>query len=414
MVAIAQEKDKLTREPRQTSNTFLGALQLSLLVGTSLGALVIAFSKPMLRALIGNDSISPEVTHAAWKYVCIRALGMPATAMIGTSQAACLGMRDVQSPLKVVLIAAVINLVLDLALVGQPQAWIGGAAGAAWATLISQYIALALFMNRLGTTTQKKERTVLEINKESQSTKGILAGRLGLGEFFRRPNTDTSNGFRPYVVPVTVTQVGRCSTYVAMGHVVSSSFGTVSMAANQIITAIFYTLIPIADSLSLTAQSFLPGFFLQDASRERTNAIRQTILNLLKVAVLFGLFLSGIVACIPAACPWFTTSPAVMAEVNSVVPVLFTIFSLHGVFCASEGILLGQRDLRFLGRMYGAYFIVVPWLMLRIKTAKNAGLKTVWDLFLGYQLFRILAWVCRVLVLQRRLGKSADELGSCT
>jgi len=408
MVAIAQEKDKQAREPSQTSETFLGALQLSLLVGVSLGALVIAFSKPMLRALIGNDLISPEVTSAAWKYVVIRALGMPATAMIGTSQASCLGMRDVQSPLKVVLFAAVINLVLDLALVDQPQPWIGGAAGAAWATLISQYIALALFLKRLGTTTPRKAS-----KKGLQCTKGILSGRLRLGEFFRRPSADTSNGFRPYVVPVTVTQVGRCSTYVAMGHVVSSSFGTVSMAANQIITAIFYTLIPIADSLSLTAQSFLPGLFLQDASRERTNAIRKTILNLLKVAGLFGLFLSGIVACIPAACPWFTTSPAVMAQVTSVVPVLLTIFSLHGIFCASEGILLGQRDLRFLGRMYGAYFVVVPWLMLRIKTAKNSGLKNVWDLFLGYQLFRILAWVCRVLVLQRRLEKSADDLGSC-
>jgi Na+-driven multidrug efflux pump len=194
-----------------------------------------------------------------------------------------------------------------------------------------------------------------------------------------------------------------------MGHVVSSTFGTVEMAANQIITSIFYTLIPIADSLSQTAQSFLPGILSVQASAEKSRTLRQTCLNLLKVAGLFGFALASTVACIPFSLPLFTTDQAVMTAVKQIIPILLLIFSVHGVFCGSEGILLGHRDLRFLGRMYALFFAVVPYLILRVKSAAQAGapvgLSAVWKLFLGYQLFRIMAWVTRVSVLQKRADK---------
>jgi len=38
--------------------------------------------------------------------VAIRALGMPAAAMIGTSQAACLGLEDNKTPFKIIVMAA--------------------------------------------------------------------------------------------------------------------------------------------------------------------------------------------------------------------------------------------------------------------------------------------------------------------
>jgi len=41
-----------------------------------------------------------------------------------------------------------LNLVLDIALVGRRLAWLGGTAGAAWATTIAQYFALGLFLRK--------------------------------------------------------------------------------------------------------------------------------------------------------------------------------------------------------------------------------------------------------------------------
>jgi Na+-driven multidrug efflux pump len=314
--------DNKNTKSSESAQTFCGALQLSVLVGVSIGALLIVLARPMLSSLIGNNaSIDPEIMNAAMKYVRIRALGMPAAAFLGTAQAACLGMQDVLSPLLVIAVAALMNLVLDVLLVGQPQAWLGGAAGAAWATLISQYFAAGLFLQwlcrsrstetissstisvankavsstsllsgrrmwdmfrrRSKTTSQPISQPVADDKNDSFSTRGFLAHRLNWRQLLLpRPTVEIWDGFKPYVIPVTTTQVGRCSAYIALGHTVSSCFGTVSMAANQIITSIFYALIPIADSLGLTAQSFLPAMVAQPPSRNRTVALQQFYWNL--------------------------------------------------------------------------------------------------------------------------------------
>ena len=51
----------------------LGAMQLSTYVGATLGLILFTFARPLLKAIIGNDAISPAVFTAAMKYVRIRA-----------------------------------------------------------------------------------------------------------------------------------------------------------------------------------------------------------------------------------------------------------------------------------------------------------------------------------------------------
>lgn len=77
----------------------IGVLQLSIFVGIGLGTVLFCLASLLLRTPIGNDGISPAVFDAALKYVQIRALGMLAATMIGSAQAACMGMQDVKSPL---------------------------------------------------------------------------------------------------------------------------------------------------------------------------------------------------------------------------------------------------------------------------------------------------------------------------
>lgn len=413
----------------------IGALQLSLLVGGGVGFFLFLFSKPLLRTMIGNDQIGVEVFDAATRYVRIRALGMPAAALIGTAQAACMGLKDVRSPLRIIGMAAIINLVADLILVGSPHPWIGGAAGASWATMIAQYAAAGLFLRWLWKVGPVKEptsfpwgafskvrkrvqtlsRTKKNVN-QSMSTRGFLAQEPFPDSLTRLPSDSIMKGYKPYMLPVTMTQIGRCAVYVAMGYTVSSCFGTTSMAAQQIICSVFYSLIPIADSLSLTAQSFLPSIFQQKPSLKRSNAMRQTTINLAKAAALFGVVLASMMATLPLGVRLFTTDAAVTSLVNSIVPILVAVFTLHGVFCGSEGILLAQKDLTFLGRMYAAYFVVVPYFMLRVKKAHMLGkpvqLQSVWKVFLGYQAFRISAWVLRVIWLQLKSDKEAVAYAS--
>jgi len=476
LVAAAQESDRTTADKPSTTKTLVGAMQLSTYVGAGLGAFLFAFARPLLRAIIGNDSISPAVFVAAMKYVRIRALGMPAAAIIGSTQAACLGMQDIKSPLYVLVAAAVANLIGDIFFVGNSHPLLGGAAGAAWATVISQYVGVSLFLLWLTHKPEKKpavmnlSNAILDITGEpstdegqrrqqgfqesleqfslrtrmkrprlsklisklrpkkpssnktpsssdSFSVRGFLQNKFAIKDLLKPPSKDTRTEFAPYLVPVTTTQVGRVSGYVAMSHVVASSLGTVSMAAQQVIVSLFYCLCPIADSLSLTAQSFLPAISERPVSKERSSALKKTARAFLKAGGVFGAGMMAVVTAIPLLTGFFTTDPSVISLVNSVVPLLLGFFSIHGVMCSSEGLLLGQKDLNFLGKMYGAYFFVVPYLMLKVKAKALAGdvtvnLMSVWKIFLGYQFVRVAVWLGRVVMLQRRTDRDVRHLES--
>jgi len=477
LVAAAQEADRGTVDKPATTRVLTGSMRLSAYVGLGLGAVLFIFARPLLKAIIGNDSISPSVFVAAMKYVRIRALGMPAAAIIGSTQAACLGMQDIRSPLYVLVAAAVVNLFGDILLVGNSHPLIGGAAGAAWATVISQYAGVFLFVKWLTNKRQsqsqprvlnlskaileltgkpnskgdsrrralqdalqafgtkvktktsaykrlipkmpnlgKKVRSKKTVRKdESFTVRGFLSDRFSFRDLLRVPSAETRKEFAPFLGPVTITQVGRVSGYVAMSHVVASSMGTVSLAAQQVIVSLFYCLCPIPDSLSLTAQSFLPSIAAKAPSRERSLALRTTVLNFLKAGALFGGALVGTVGLIPLISGMFTSDPAVIAMVNSVVPYLVGFFGMHGLLLSSEGLLLGQKDLNFLGRMYGMFFFAVPYFMLRVKRAALSGthpvdLTTVWGVFLGYQTVRAVSWITRVAFLQRQTEDESSRL----
>lgn len=481
MVASAQQSDRGSSDMPQTAKMMVGAMRMSTYVGTALGAFLFAFARPLLSGIIGNSSISPAVFAAAMKYVRIRALGMPAAAILGSTQAACLGMQDIRSPLYVLGAAAVINLLGDILFVGHSNPLIGGTAGAAWATVLSQYAAVAFFLRWLSDKSAKKNdenrevmnlsNAILEMtNKKGQSgkdrrksfrsvmdtfknrsaetmpstqlkhkgfvtklrhalkkkesgdrkkanisgsaddsfsTRGFLKNRFTTNDLFKLPDQETREKFAPYVLPVTTTQVGRVSGYVAMAHVVASSLGTVSMAAQQVIVSIFYCLCPIADSLSLTAQSFVPAIADREPSREKAMAMKKVFNNFLKAGAVFGGAMMAAVCGIPMMTGFFTADRAVIDLVNSVVPLLLVFFGAHGFVCATEGILLGQKDLGFLGKMYAGFFAAVPYLMMGVKRkalagCKSAGLASVWTIFIGYQLARCGIWIARSLALQRR------------
>ena len=489
--------------PSKTTRTLITALQLSGYVGTAVGAALVLSSKFLVTTMLGTDAIiDPEVMTAALTYVRIRALGVPAAAVIGAAQSSCLGMRDIRSPLYVLAAAAVVNFVGDVLFVGCSHPLLGGAAGAAWATTFSQYAALGLFVKWLRSPGGKKKdnskvvvesltkaddehpssssstinisdaileltgqygsrgagrrakfrRALQSLRMSSSSTdagsddvkprrsrlfgrrfastspsdqsgardddtfsaRGFLENKMRKRDLFQLPSSESAKEFLPYVLPVTTTSIGRVSSYAAMAHVVASSLGTAAMAAQQIVLSLFYCLTPIADSLGLTAQSFVPGIHSQSKdSPHRSEAIRRTTANFYKAGAIFSAAMVGAVATIPVFSKFFTSDPAVVGMVNSVAPFLAVFFASHGIFSASEGVLLGQKDLGFLGKSYAAFFAVVPALMLQVKRAALSGtravdLTSVWGVFVCYQLFRSVMWGLRLLQLQRRVDSDSE------
>lgn len=521
LVAGAQEADRHEVGKPRTSNTLVSAIQVSAYVGTALGAALFVGAKVLLQAIMGKQGQDMAVLAPALRYVRIRALGMPAAAIIGSAQAACLGMKDIKAPLVVLLAAAGVNLFGDILFVAQKSPWIGGTAGAAWATVISQYCAMTLFfrwfmsksnansplsrkikndakvsdsspttkhldgdgasdsfkvldisqgildfasseiklddmqLSQDGAfqfeqaldpaTNMVKARSIIRnavsVRKqqikaklsglkqrirtnsdengekiEQFSTRGFLEGRFKPRQVIKVPSKDNIADFMPYVVPCTMTSVGRVSMYIAMNYIVASSLGTTDMAAQVIILSFFNCIGMLADSLNMTAQSFVPSVFERPESKERADSLKKITRDFMKAAGIFGAATVSLVACLPVLVKLFTADASVITLVNSVTPLLMINFAAHAMVCAGEGMLLGQKDLSFLGRAFAFFFAVVPWAMLRVRDWAGPSLKlsTLWKVFVGYNCFRCMTWISRILFLERKTQKEASVLSAET
>lgn len=474
LIAGAVEKDSADiaasgTQPR-TKRTLVTALRLALIVGVTFGAVLVSAAPLLLRKLMGNSSLDPTVFGAALRYVQIRSLGMPAAVVIGTAQSACLGMKDVKSPLYVLAAAAGINLLGDMLLVRNASPWLGGTAGAAWATVLSQYGALLMFLRWLTVKSKKQSESTnamdpMEMIKDASQNDGknikvTFGNAYQRGTVFRKKlfssnqssaapgetkqpkdsnealakgflseyptpssilnpfrlakSKSTIKKFLPFVVPVTTTSVGRVSGFVTMSHVASSALGTCDMAAHQIAISIFCCLAPIVDALNQVAQSFVPGIYAREKGRARAVALRRTSINFAKVGALFGSVIVALVAMgVPSLSKCFTTDPVVLSRVKKAIPGIAVFLGFDGLMCIGEGTLLGQNDLKFLRNSYATFFFLVPAFMLRLKRrAMNGievGIGNLWGTFSVYEVVRTILWLGRVVWLQRKTEREVNE-----
>jgi len=486
MVASAQEADKGVEGKPRTTKTFANSLKVSGIVGFALASFLFVSARFLVGAMLGSEATHPGVMEAAIKYVRIRSLGLPAAAVIGSAQAGCLGMQDIRSPMYVLVTAAVVNFIGDAIFVRSTNPLIGGAAGAAWATVFSQFAAVTFFINWLCNKPNKRSKVVnitdaiMELtgspsskgksrrkqltealkspadsvqisetrteekapplkvvsqkvrslfrkkasdnktkkaSKKSSSSKaparGILQGHFSGRDLLRKPSKEAIDGFAPYTVPVTTAQFGRVSAWISMSHVVSSSLGPINMAAQQVVFSLMMCLTPVADSLSLTAQSFVPTVCQGKPTLARAKAMRKLSKSFNKASAIFVAGMAAIWAMVPFIAPLCTSDPVVVAKIKEAVPVTLAIMMTHAPFCAQEGMLLGQKDLNFIASCYGVFFLAVPMLMLRVKRAALAGaqnisISTVWGIFLAYNTFRWLIFSGRISLLQRRREREAE------
>jgi Na+-driven multidrug efflux pump len=211
--------------------------------------------------------------------------------------------------------------------------------------------------------------------------------------------------FFPFFLPVTTTAIGRVSGYIAMSNVVST-LGTVEMAAQQIILAFFLCFVPICDSISLTAQSFTPGIFekKENCVLEHHSTLGKMVMNFIKVGIGCGILLFALVSCVPMVSYLFTQDFLVQQSMKIAIPYVAGYFALSGLVCAGEGLLLGQKDLSFMGRAYTVYFFAVPYFLLRLKniTSQQTGVVSMWKIFFIYQTIRTSTWLARLFYLRRK------------
>lgn len=332
LIATAKGKDSNVGGNTETKKTLVAALRLALIVGILFGSTLAAFAPVLVKMLLGGKVVDPMILTSAIRYVQIRAIGMPAAVVIGTAQSACLGMKDVKGPLLVIAMAGIVNFIGDLLFV--PSSFLGGSPGAACATSISQYAALFMFVQWLRIAPKGNMRKRIK-----SPSMGILDNQFNIRKLLRVPSLPDIKDFLPFMLPVTTTAIGRVSGYVAMSHVVSSTLGTVEMAAQQIILSLFMCFIPVCESINLTAQTFMPAIFekKESDSYDRVGTMKKTVLNFSKTGVLYGAFLFIAVLLSPFFSSLFTQDILVQQSMKVAIPYVAGYFAVSGLVTSGEG-----------------------------------------------------------------------------
>lgn len=368
-------------------DTLSDALWCALACGIFMTLVMAFFGRSLLVAICSS---APEVVPAAYKYLSIRLLGLPAFMAGMVLQAACLGARDSLSPLIVLVSSGLLNLVLDIYLVTKLGMGIGGAA---WATLASQLLQTAL----LAFIVQRKRA------KAGAGDSWLLV-RPGL------PEPKRLLKFVTFAGPIFLVLLGKISCYNAM-TLGATANGIVALAAHQAMISVFFLGCKFGDAISQTSQTYLPACYDPgaDGAAARPPARAQRLsARLLRLSTVLGAIVSLLAFAFITRLPTiFTRDIAVLSAMRGCAPLLFVALLLHATCMCCEGLLLGSRELKFLSKAYIANVGVFLSALYMI-TQRRLGLQAVWKALAAFQLVRIITFALRLRTVGLAFTRDAD------
>lgn len=288
---------------------------LVLAAATGFAALLVLqlFAGPIL-SLMGAEG---ELRESALVYLRIRALAGPAVLLIIAGHGIYRGWQDTRTPLWLTLAINVVNLVLDPLLIFG-FGW--GLAGAAWATMIAQWVGAGLFVHAL-----------------------LVRGRR---RFYIEPHLPTLRDLLPFL------QIGGSlgvRTFTLVGTMtlatsVATRLGAVEIAAHQIATQLWLLLALVVDALAVAGQALV-------ARHRETPAARAAADRLLWWGVWLGFGLVGLFLLVAPVLPrLFTDAPATIAQTRALLPFVIWMQPLNALVFVWDGIFMGAEAFGLLAR----------------------------------------------------------------
>ena len=334
--------------------------------GLAVTALLLLATGPILD-LMGAEG---EVRRLAAIYLRIRAWAAPGLMAVRTGHGVYRGFQDTRTPLLVSLGINGVNLVLDPILIFGAGM---GIAGAAWGTLIAQWLGALVFL-------------------------GLVFGRHRerLGIVGARPRFREARAFLRVARDLIIRAGGLMAVF-TLASAIATRVSDTSIAAHQVVFTLWLFLALALDALAIAAQAMV-GRYLgggDDAT------VRRVADRLLAIGVLLGFGLSVVLIALQPVLPgWFSSDPAVIESVRSIYWMLVIAQPLGAIVFVWDGVFLGAGDFAYLAVATFAAS-AVAFGMLLLVPALGWGLSGVWWAINGLLGLRLLtlAW--------RRWGRSS-------
>jgi MATE family, multidrug efflux pump len=264
---------------------------------------------PLLEGLGGHG----QSGDFALTYFRIAAIGLPAALIALAGQGYLRGVSNLRRPLEIVVLANLLNLVLEVLFV---YVFHWGIAGSAAGTAIAQAGMGAAFVVEL-------------LRPHAPSRRPSLQGMKPLFRIGRQIFVRTAALYASFLVAASVL----------------ARMGDAELGAHQIAYQLFILLALILDALAIAGQVIVGRTLgAGDADGAYAAAVRMIWWSVV-VGLVFAVVLEPLADVLPRA---FTSDPRVLHQAALLWPFLALMQPLGGAVFALDGILIGAGDTRFL------------------------------------------------------------------
>ena len=330
-------------------------LWLSLAVGAPLAAAV-GLASPALGRLVGGEG---AILDAATTYLRISALGIPVVLVALVGNGYLRGLSDTRTPLVIVVVANVVNLVLEVVMVYGLGL---GVAGSAWGTVVAQALAAAWFLVLLGRHIADAGAGLAPVRAEV--VRLLVAGRHLL------------------------VRTAALLATLALATSTATRVGPATLGGHQIGLQVHSFLALVLDSLAIPGQ-ILVGTLLGAGDGDEARAMSLRLLRLGLVAgVVVGVALAASSWALPHA---FSDDPDVVERARLALLVAGLAQVPAGVAFVLDGVLIGSSDFRFLQWTMLASLVVFLPFALAVLRWHQLGIAGIWAGILTWMVFRAAA-----------------------
>jgi len=398
------------------------SLFLSLCSGLMLSTLILLFGQTLLRLIAGKESLN--VVPSATKYALVRSLGQPATIFASVSRASFLADKDTAGPLVSVSLAFMGNAIGTYVLVKYAGM---GIVGAAIGTLLAD-VSAALFLfrrmkkmrlekfrnkqqgqveeesivNNVSTTTATDilDETKAKTSSQTEGSQSDTTTTINTTPppLIVVPTSSNLKNFLQYAAPIFFTILGKSVVYNGVSLAVGR-INSLALAAHQVLLRSFFFWTPVGDSVGMTSQVFLPSILAQE---KKTGIPKH---GAKRALFLSGVISGGIAATLAGWLPTggvslFTSDEKIIELLKITAPVLSYSVLMHAIALTCEGMLLAQKDLKFLSRSYVLTTIITAAVLMSPLRPTTLGAS--WWILALFQGGRALQFSLRTVWLSRR------------
>jgi putative MATE family efflux protein len=288
------------------------AYATALALGAVLAVVVIVAGPTIAHALGAHGAIQ----HYATVYLRISAIGLPFLLldMAGTGHSQ--GFEDARTPLRILLLSNVVNVVLEVVLVYGAHL---GVAGSAWGTVIAQVVAAACFV----AASMRRTRTAFR-----RPTTGELVGLLCDGG-------------------ALVVRTAALTAALVISTSIAAHIGARTLGAHQITLQVWLLLALSVDALALPAQVYVSTAL----GRGDIDRAVQVGRRCLRIGTVIGFAIAVVIAAGSFGLPYLFTSDAGIRHTATIGLLLCAACQpVAAIAFVLDGLLLGAGEFATLRR----------------------------------------------------------------